>query len=207
MSESGNKVFDWIKNHPWETGGVIFVVGAAVLYFAGSSGSGSAAASGTNDGSATAAGIAAASQLQAEQINAGVQNSAIQASQSVQNAQTAASVSIATLQAQTAQNNDTLASQTAQVIANLQATVANTQTKASVTINQQNDAALQAIALAPYQVELARINAAPSAAQLAALQTQLDLDTKALQNLHYFDPGTQHNTFALGQNGQTNYYG
>jgi len=173
---SGNKVFDWIKDHPWQTGVVIFVIGVAIVYMSSTNAPASANVSAGTTGSAlNAAEIQAAMQQQISTQQANVQNNAIQASAGVQNNQTAASVSIATLQSQTQQNNNSLSAQTAQIIAGLQASVANTSTAAQVAINQNNDAALTAVALAPYQVEMAQINAqaAGTPAQIKALSDQV----------------------------------
>lgn len=165
-----NKILAWIKAHPWETGIITFVVGVILIYaLSGSSGSATTSDSSTGESGAD---IQAAMQLQSAQIQAGVQNNAIQASAGTTNNQTAAQVSIATLQAQTQQNNDSLSATTAQFLANLEAGVSNNQTAAQVAINATNTAALQAIALAPYQVEEDQI-AASHSGDLAQLQAEI----------------------------------
>lgn len=166
------KVLAWIKKHPYETGLIVFGIGIALYLLLASSSSATPTTTATGD---TGADLQSAMQLQAAQIQAQVQNNAIQSSAGVQNTQTAAAVSVATLQAQTQQNNDSLSAVTAQFIANLQAGVTNNQTSAQVSINATNTAALQAIALAPYEVEEDQIaaNAAGTPAQILQLQNEI----------------------------------
>lgn len=68
-------VIDWVKQHPWETGGIVFIGGLAVLYFLRAMGGGSGQSSGVDPNvaaylNAEAAQNQAGDALQATQIQA-----------------------------------------------------------------------------------------------------------------------------------------
>lgn len=168
-----NRFVEWIKHHPLESGGIVFAAGILYLILHRTS---SAGTTGTSTSASDVATIQADAAVQAAQIQAQSQANQFNAAAGVQNNQTAAQVSIATIAGQVQTNNDTLAAQTSQVIAGLQAQVANYSTAASVQINGQNDSTLEAVALAPYQLQEAEIAAQAgslSAQQLATINGEI----------------------------------
>jgi hypothetical protein len=167
-----NKLWAWIKKHPWLTGAIVFVVGAAWL-LTRSSGS-----SGTSSGGVSSAQTAADAQVALGQIAAGTAAN-----------NTAAAVTVAGLQAATAQQSNSLTagvdtasiqsgSNTQLGIAADQTSVANTSTAATLQSNLAQISALEAIALAPYNLaedQLNHTNNSPDASvtQLAAVASNV----------------------------------
>ena len=167
-----NKVLTWFKEHPLE--GAALVVGVIVLFFLLRSSSSSTAAA-TNSNGLTGAQQA---QLDAASLQASTQLQEVQTQAGAAATNTAAQVTVAGLEASTQQNADTLSAQTSQQIATLEAQVQDNQTSAAVQENQAQTAALEAIALAPYQVEEDEINST-SNGQITALESQLSNLTDA----------------------------
>ena len=143
------KIQHWISEHPYATGGIVFVVGLFLLWWFGFFG-GSSSSSGSSDVqsyyAAEAAAAQAAGQTQQAQIAANAQDAQVQAAQAVGLAQiqaqqdvsnTQSADSLAAVQAQTAYL--TAASAAA-------ADVANQQTAAAVNIAGINANASQNIA-------------------------------------------------------------
>lgn len=191
-----HKIIEFVKAHPYGIAAGVFGVGILYLILHRSSG-------GSTD--STAADLSAEAQLQqagAEyQAQMGAQQTQqqqISAAQDVANEQTAASVQnstinanqnvdIAQLTAQTSQLTAALSAQTTTAVSTLQAQVADAQTAASVSINQNNNQALVAVATAPYTaavtetglndataVQLAQINSQNvSATELTGLEEQI----------------------------------
>lgn len=149
-----SKLLDWVKEHPYESGGI--VLGALVLYYLFTH-SGSAATTASGSAGSSASDYYSA-QLQLDQLNAqqGAQQAALQ--QQTQTATIAASVENNQTAAQLAlgENQDTAAVQAAQIqagvtnnetqaqvdVAQIQGTVQNTQTQAQVQENADNLGAL-----------------------------------------------------------------
>ena len=185
-----HKLFEWIKKHPWETGLIIFGIGALYVLYAHSGASSSSTSSTgmtAQDYQLAAATLQAQTQLAGANISAGVQENA-----------TAAGVTVAGLQATTQQNADTLSAQTAQDIAQLQAGVANNSTNANLQASLAQTSALEAIALAPYQVEEDQLNSTTNAA-ITQLETQLHSVNEALAGF-YGNPANSNSGYAADYN-------
>lgn len=170
----------WIKEHKLLA--FISLAGIFILYRIFSS-SGSSTAASTQPTSAqvqadAALGIAqlqSNTQLGLAGIGAGVAGQQISAGQNIGLAQTAASVT-----------NTTTAGNVQLGVAGDQTSVANNSTNATLQASLAQTAALEAIALAPYQVELAQLNS-QSGAGLADLQHQIaniaSLTSSAIENV------------------------
>ncbi len=161
-----NKVIEFVKAHPYGVAAGVFGVGIVYLVLRNNSASSN---SGTVINGTSASDVQAATQLQLDLAQLQQQDNQVQAAANVQSQQTAAQVTVAGLQAQTQQNADTVAAnsadtiaqlqaQTQQVIGTLQAQVADTSTNANLQSSLAQTQALQNIALAPYEVQLAALN-------------------------------------------------
>lgn len=171
-----NKLWHWVKAHPWMTGLMIFAAGTLYILFRGS-GSSSAAASGTSSAQTAADAQVALGQLQANTalgiagIQAGVQSQGIAAGAGVANNQVAAGVT-----------NTTTAGNVSLGVAGIQGDVANTSTNATLQASLAQTAALRDIALAPYQLAEDQLNSTAGSA-LTALEGQVTALTANTQSL------------------------
>jgi hypothetical protein len=168
------KFFAFIKEHPYGTAGAVFGVG--VLYLLLRGGSSSSASSDAADvqaqASLEAASMQQSTQLQLAQLSATSQNNQIQAQSAVAQGQTNAQVSIAQIQGNTSvSNTNTVAGQNVDIAA-LNAQTQQLASTLSAQVSDTQTQALEQIALAPYQIQLAQINAnaGASAATLTALE-------------------------------------
>lgn len=148
-----NKIWHWVQQHPWLSGLFVFGVGILLILMRRGGSSQAVAASGETPAQLAANTQLAAAQIQGTtalglaNINAGVQSQAISAGQNVAQGQTAASVT-----------NTSTAGNVQLGIGADQVSVENTKTNAQLQASLAQTAALEAIALAPYQVELAQLN-------------------------------------------------
>lgn len=148
---------EWAKQHKLLAG--ISLVGIYVVYriFAGSGSSTTgtttqeSSAQINADASLQAAQLQANTQVALGNISAGVAGQNITASQNVANNQISAGVT-----------NTTTAGNVQLGVANIQGSVANNSTNATLQESLAQTSALEAIAIAPYQVELAQLNSQPS---------------------------------------------